>query len=80
MARAEDTEVIDKFEQFYRDYYRNEIGELAQKYPNEQRSLYVDWDDLYRFDPDLADDLIAQPDQMRDYAEEALRLYDLPVT
>ncbi|PSQ43354.1 XRE family transcriptional regulator, partial [Halobacteriales archaeon QS_9_68_42] len=79
MARAEDTEVIDKFEQFYRDYYRNEIGELAQKYPNEQRSLYVDWDDLYRFDPDLADDLIAQPDQMREYAEEALRLYDLPV-
>jgi replicative DNA helicase Mcm len=79
MARAENTEVIDKFEQFYRDYYRNEIGELAQKYPNEQRSLYVDWDDLYRFDPDLADDFIAQPDQMRDYAEEALRLYDLPV-
>ncbi|WP_254839879.1 LAGLIDADG family homing endonuclease [Natronomonas marina] len=79
MARAEDTEVIDKFEQFYRDYYRNEIGELAQKYPNEQRSLYVDWGDLYRFDPDLADDLVAQPEQMRDYAEEALRLYDLPV-
>jgi len=79
MARAENTEVIDKFEQFYRDYYRNEIGELAQKYPNEQRSLYVDWDDLYRFDPDLADDFVAQPEQMRDYAEEALRLYDLPV-
>ncbi|PSQ15173.1 MCM family protein [Halobacteriales archaeon QS_8_69_73] len=79
MARAEDTEVIDRFERFYRDYYRNEIGELAQKYPNEQRSLYVDWNDLYRFDPDLADDFLAQPDQMRDYAEEALRLYDLPV-
>ena len=79
MARAEDTEVIDRFEQFYRDYYRNEIGELAQRYPNEQRSLYVDWNDLYRFDPDLADDFLAQPDQMRDYAEEALRLYDLPV-
>ncbi|MFT4883082.1 MAG: replicative DNA helicase Mcm [Natronomonas sp.] len=79
MARAENTEVIDKFEQFYRDYYRNAIGELAQKYPNEKRSLYIDWDDLYRFDPDLADDFIAQPEQMRDYAEEALRLYDLPV-
>ncbi|WP_336134877.1 LAGLIDADG family homing endonuclease [Natronomonas amylolytica] len=79
MARAENTEVIDKFEQFYRDYYRNEIGDLAQKYPNEKRSLYIDWDDLYRFDPDLADDFIAQPEQMRDYAEEALRLYDLPV-
>ncbi|MFO7926203.1 MAG: LAGLIDADG family homing endonuclease [Halobacteriota archaeon] len=79
MARAENTEVIDKFEGFYRDYYRNEIGQLAQKYPNEKRSLYIGWDDLYRFDPDLADDFIAQPDQMRDYAEEALRLYDLPV-
>ena len=79
MARAENTEVIDKFEQFYRDYYRNEIGQLAQKYPNEKRSLYIEWDDLYRFDPDLADDFIAQPDQIRDYAEEALRLYDLPV-
>ena len=79
MARAEDTEVIDKFETFYRDYYRNEIGQLAQKYPKEKRSLYVDWNDLYRFDPDLADDFIAQPDQMLEYAEEALRLYDLPV-
>ena len=79
MARAEDTEIIDKFEQFYRDYYRNEIGQLAQKYPNEKRSLYVEWGDLYRFDSDVADDFIAQPDQMREYAEEALRLYDLPV-
>jgi hypothetical protein len=79
MTRAKDTEIIDKFEQFYRDYYRNEIGQLAQKYPNEKRSLYIEWDDLYRFDPDIADDFIAQPDQMLEYAEEALRLYDLPV-
>ncbi|MFP4625986.1 MAG: ATP-binding protein [Natronomonas sp.] len=79
MARAEDTQVIDRFEQFYREYYRNEIGELAQKYPNEKRSLYVDWNSLYRFDPDLADDFVAQPGQMREYAEEALRLYDLPI-
>ena len=78
MVRAGDTEVTDKFEQFYRDYYHDEIGELAQKYPNEQRSLYVDWGDLYQFDPDLADDFLAQPGQMQGYAEEALRLYDLP--
>ena len=79
MARAENAEIIDRFEEFYRSYYRNEIGELAQKYPNEQKSLYVDWNDLYRFDPDIADDFIAQPQQMREYAEEALRLYDLPI-
>jgi len=79
MARADDTELIDKFEEFYRSYYRNEIGELAQKYPSEQKSLYVDWQDLYRFDPDLADDFRNKPEQLREYAEEALRLYDLPV-
>jgi replicative DNA helicase Mcm len=79
MARAENAEIIDRFDEFYRSYYRNEIGELAQKYPSEQKSLYVDWNDLYRFDPDIADDFIAQPQQMREYAEEALRLYDLPV-
>ena len=79
MARADDTELIDRFEEFYRSYYRNEIGELAQKYPNEQKSLYVDWQDLYRFDPDLADDFRNKPQQLQEYAEEALRLYDLPV-
>jgi replicative DNA helicase Mcm len=79
MAQAEDTELIDVFEEFYRSYYRNEIGELAQKYPTEQKSLYIDWGDLYRFDPDLADDFRTKPDQLREYAEEALRLYDLPV-
>ncbi|MFB6180062.1 MAG: LAGLIDADG family homing endonuclease [Halorientalis sp.] len=79
MARAEDTEVIDLFEEFYRNYYKNEIGDLAQKYPNERKSLYVDWQELYRFDPDLADDVRNHPEQFQDYAEEALRLYDLPV-
>ncbi len=79
MARAENTELIDNFEQFYRRYYSDEIGRLAQNYPNEQRSLYVDWTDLYRYDSDLADDFLSQPEQLREYAEEALRLYDLPV-
>ncbi|MDX1745462.1 MAG: minichromosome maintenance protein MCM, partial [Halobacteriales archaeon] len=79
MAQAADQELTDRFEQFYRNYYRKEIGELAQRYPNEQRSLRLDWNDLYRFDPDLADDYLAQPDQIHDYAREALRLYDLPV-
>ena len=79
MARAENTELIDTFEQFYRRYYSDEIGNLAQNYPNEQRSLYVDWKDIYRYDADLADDYLSQPDDLREYAEEALRLYDLPV-
>ncbi len=79
MAQAGNSELVDSFEQFFRNYYDNEIKQLAQRYPNEQRSLHVDWQDLYRFDPDLADDFIAQPEQLQRYAEEALRLYDLPI-
>jgi replicative DNA helicase Mcm len=79
MARPDDTEVIDRFEEFYRSYYRNEIADLAQKYPSDQKSLYIDWRDLSRFDTDLADDFRNKPTQLRRYAEEALRLYDLPV-
>ncbi|AUV83373.1 cell division protein [Salinigranum rubrum] len=80
MAQApQNQELTERFIQFYRNYYRDEIGRLAQRYPNEQRSLYVDYDDLYTFDPDLAEDYLAKPDQLQKYAEEALRLYDLPV-
>ncbi|ELY90277.1 XRE family transcriptional regulator [Natrialba hulunbeirensis JCM 10989] len=79
MAQAGNSELVDAFEQFFRNYYDNEIKQLAQQYPNEQRSLHVDWQELYRFDPDLADDMLAQPEQLQRYAEEALRLYDLPI-
>ena len=79
MDRPDDTELIDRFEEFYRSYYRNEVADLAQKYPSDQKSLYIDWRDLSRFDTDLADDFRNKPTQMRRYAEEALRLYDLPV-
>ncbi|WP_226482409.1 ATP-binding protein [Natrinema amylolyticum] len=79
MAQAGNSELVDSFEQFFRNYYDSEIKQLAQRYPNEQRSLHIDWQDLYRFDPDLADDFINQPEQLQRYAEEALRLYDLPI-
>jgi replicative DNA helicase Mcm len=78
MAQAGNQELTDRFIQFYRSYYREEVGTLAQKYPNEQRSLYVEYDDLYQFDRDLAEDYLSQPDQIQEYAQEALRLYDLP--
>ncbi|MFW6436016.1 MAG: LAGLIDADG family homing endonuclease [Halococcoides sp.] len=79
MARAENTDVVDSFEAFYREYCRDDIGDLAQKYPTERKSLFVDYQELYRFDRDLAADVSDRPAQLREYAEEALRLYDLPI-
>lgn len=74
----ENEELTDKFIQFYRNYYRDEIGRLAQQYPDDQRSLTIHYNDLYQFDTDLAEDYLNLPERMREYAEEALRLYDLP--
>jgi DNA replicative helicase MCM subunit Mcm2 (Cdc46/Mcm family) len=79
MAAAGNNELVKRFEQFFQDYYRDDIGDLARKFPTDRRSLYVDWEDLYRFDPDLADDYLSHPEDLRQYAEETLRQYDLPV-
>ncbi|AFK17965.1 helix-turn-helix domain-containing protein [Haloferax mediterranei ATCC 33500] len=79
MAQApQNRDLTERFIEFYRNYYREEIGTLAQQYPKEKRSLYIDYDDLYRFDAELADDYITKPGQYQEYAEEALRLFDLP--
>ena len=78
MATAEIPDLTEEFIQFFRNYYREDVGRLAQKYPNELRSLHVDYDDLYQFNPNLAEDYQHNPEEFRQYAEEALRLYDLP--
>ncbi|GAA0261721.1 LAGLIDADG family homing endonuclease [Halobacterium noricense] len=79
MAQAANQELVDRFEEFYRRYYSDDVAELARKYPRESKSLHLDWRDLYQMDPDLADDYVNHPDDLREAAEEALRLYDLPV-
>lgn len=78
MAVSGKNTLTDRFLEFFREYYSDEVSELAQKYPNEKRSLYIDFDDLYVFDHDLAEDVRSQPGQLIEYAEEALELYDLP--
>ncbi|OAQ51511.1 hypothetical protein HTG_19075 [Natrinema mahii] len=72
---AGNSEIVDAFEKFFEHYYDEEIKELAEKYPDEQRSLYVDWQYLHRFNADLADDFLRQPGQVRRFAEEGLRFY-----
>jgi len=75
-----DYEFVEIFESFYRDYYREEIGELADRFPSEQRSLYISAKDVYRSDPDLLDDWLNHYDRVTAAAEEALAQYDLPVS
>ncbi|ESP88619.1 minichromosome maintenance protein MCM [Candidatus Halobonum tyrrellensis] len=78
MSQAERGE-LDEFLSFFRDYCADDIATLAQHYPKEKRSLYVDYDDVYNFEPDLAERYLSRPGEMQEVAEEALRTYDLPV-
>jgi len=64
---------------FLRNYYREEIGELAQHYPGEQHALEVEYADLYQALPDSAEDYLEKPEKMQPYLDEALHQYDLPV-
>ena len=77
MALNED--MIERCEAFLKTYYMDEIAELAQYYPKEQRSLVIDWMDMYKSSPDFAEDYLSEPSQVRPHLEEALQRIDLPV-
>lgn len=79
MSGSYNQNLIDKFTDFFKQYYSDEVGDLAERYPKDQQSLYIDYDDLYVFDSALAEDFTSEPDRVTRHAEEALRLYDLPV-
>jgi replicative DNA helicase Mcm len=77
-ARPQDDGILQDFEEFYKTYYQDEIALLAQRYPSEQKSLYIEASDLYKFDSVLYDDWLSKPGKVCEYAEEALVQYDLP--
>jgi len=72
-------EVLDLCEQFLTEYYKNDIGELANKYPKDTQSIEIDWRDIHSFDPNLALDVCDKPRKLRDYFEQAVQNFDLPI-
>lgn len=86
-TQTDDEITTDDLVQFLKQYYKDEIAELAQRYPKEQQSLTVSFDDLYRYDHRLAvgtssdgtdDGYIDNPDSIIEWIEEALASFDLP--
>jgi replicative DNA helicase Mcm len=73
------TTVVDDLASLYRDYYEEQLSELVTGYPADKQSLHLEAKDLYRRDPDLLDDYREHPQTMREHAEEALQMVDLPV-
>jgi replicative DNA helicase Mcm len=62
---------VDKFEEFYSTALQAKISRLLTDYPL-QKSLLIDYEELERFDKDVADLLVKQPDTMLSAAETAL--------
>lgn len=64
------------------DYFRwakaDEIARLAQQYPD-RTALTLDWTRIARWAPELAEDVLGNPKQMTEYAEEGLHTMPLPV-
>ncbi|MBU0533087.1 minichromosome maintenance protein MCM [Candidatus Micrarchaeota archaeon] len=70
---------VAAFTDFFTNIYNAKIDELLQKYPT-KRSLYLDYTDLEKFDPEMADMLIKAPDIMLEAAEEAIKQLNFTVT
>jgi len=71
MAEEDISEAISEFEDFLSSGYKKQIDELVGNYPK-KKSLNVDFLDLERYDPDLADALVKKPDLLIDAAQKAL--------
>lgn len=77
--------LAEDLESFLRRYYhtdesgrRSRLGTFLEAYPSERRTFYVDFDDLERYDAEVADDVVADPEWGRGVFEQALRDYPLP--
>lgn len=71
MADEDISEAVSEFEDFFSSNYKKQIDELAGNYPK-KKSLNVDYLDLERYDPELADALVKKPDLLLDAAQKAL--------
>ncbi|MFH0737287.1 MAG: minichromosome maintenance protein MCM [Candidatus Micrarchaeota archaeon] len=69
---------ISVFNEFFTSIYKAKIDQLLLVYPT-QKSLMVSYPDLEKFDPDMADALIREPDLIVDAAEEAVMRLNLSV-
>ena len=75
---TEQDQITEMFIDFLSDYYKDEIAEMAQK-PREKPALWVDYSDVWSFNPELAQDLREKPDDVLPLLEEAIDLVDVPL-
>lgn len=73
MSKATQTQLSDEFTEFVLHEHKDDLAEWIQNRGPDNRSLVVDWNDLYRYNNELAQDLLNQPSQVRPAANDGLR-------
>ncbi len=72
MNVTEETRNVQKFEEFFAENYKAELNKLAEVFP-EKRSIQVDYALLEKYDAELADELITNPYEVIQSAEQAVK-------
>ncbi|MDE1810812.1 MAG: minichromosome maintenance protein MCM, partial [Candidatus Micrarchaeota archaeon] len=72
MGSAEEESMKRKFDEFLESYYKEAIEELAISFPD-RISIMVDVKELSKFDPEIASELIQNPDPIIEAASVALK-------
>jgi len=62
----------DEMVRFIRTYYKEELGDLVEKYPSEKRWFQIDYHDIETWNADVADDLLEQYEDFRQAFEWAI--------
>jgi len=68
-------DIVEKFSEFLREFYYNE---LTNAMTEGRKSIVVDFNLLDKFDTELADNLLDNPEELLPSAEDAVRRIDLP--
>ncbi|MCK4327335.1 MAG: minichromosome maintenance protein MCM [Candidatus Diapherotrites archaeon] len=71
MLRIVSTSYVQELEDFFRDNYKKDMEKLAEYWPD-TNSIAVDYALLEKHSPEIADDLIENPDTIIKASEEAL--------
>ncbi len=74
---GEEESLVKKFEEFLKFYYGKKIESFSEQYP-EKKSLEIDFEDLEKYDPEIADALLENPDGILYSFREALKNMDIP--
>ena len=73
---AESHDLVASFEEFFDSHYKKEAERLAGTYPK-KKSLEVSYAELAKYDPDIADELVANPDPVIESSRKALSAMNL---